>query len=81
MATTSSSRTTRQVLEIVLFFHKDNRKDMFPPPNRHYHDASGPGVLGVQKKGAGRGRGKHSPASGELGLEDGSTNDDDDPDI
>lgn len=82
MGTTSSLRITiRRVLEIVQFFHKDNRKDMFPPPNRHYHNALGLGVLGVQKKGAGRGKGKHGSASGELGLEEGGTNDDDDPDI
>lgn len=82
METTSSSRMViRQVLEIALFFHKDNRKDSFPPPNRHRHNALGPGVLGVQKKGAGRGKGNHGSASGELGLEEGGTNDDDDPDI
>lgn len=82
MEITSSSRTTiRQMLEIVEVLHKDNRKDSFPPPNRHYHNASGPGVLGVQKRGASRGKWKRGSASGELGLDEGGTNDDDDPDI
>lgn len=71
------------MLEAVFFHgHKDDKKDSFPPPppsHHHYHNASsGQGVLGVQKKGAGRGR---SGCSGELGLEEGGSDEDDDPDI
>lgn len=55
--------------------NKNNNKDTFPPHN--YKHASGPGVLGVQKKGVGRADG----STGELGLEEGGSDENDDPDI
>lgn len=55
-----------------------NKKDKnaFPPPHNHKH-ASGPGVLGVQKKG----KGQTDGSTGDLGLEEGSSDENDDPDI
>lgn len=57
-----------------LFPNKGNKNI----PHEHHYNASGPGVLGVQKNGAGRGQGG---SSGELGLEESGSNEDDDPDI
>lgn len=57
-------------------FTPTKNKDTFPPPHNHKH-ASGPGVLGVQKKGVGRADG----STGELGLEEGGSDENDDPDI
>lgn len=68
---------TRRVLEVLFLFNQDNKKQIFPPPppNRRY--ASGLGVLGVQKN---SGRNKDG-FRGDLGLEEGGVNEDDDPDI
>lgn len=57
-------------------FTPNKNKDTFPPPHNHKH-ASGSGVLGVQKKGAGRADG----SAGEFGLEEGGSDENDDPDI
>lgn len=63
----------------ALFSHKDNKKNAPSDTNDHY-DASGPGVLGVQNNGAGRGNGKGG-SPGELGLDESGSGEDDDPDI
>lgn len=70
---------TRPVLEalFLLFDNKnDKQKQSFPPPSNHRY-ASGSGVLGVQKPGGGN----KNRSSGEMGLEEGGTGEDDDPDI
>jgi hypothetical protein len=75
MGTTSSSRILRR-LPPERFTPNKNKKDTFPPPYKHKH-ASGPGVLGVQKRGMGRADG----SAGELSLEEGGLDKNDDPDI
>ena len=75
MEVTSSSRIRTRLLP-EKFTPNKNNEDKFPPPRNHTH-ASGPGVLGVQKKGMGRADG----STGELGLEEGGLDENDDPDI
>lgn len=58
-----------------MFFPNEDNKNI---PHNHHHNASGPGVPGVQKNGAGHGKGG---SSGELSLEEGGFDEDDDPDI
>lgn len=67
------------MLEAVfpLFDNKyDKRKQSFPPPSNHRY-ASGSGVLGVQKASGGN----KNRSSGESGLEEAGSGEDDDPDI
>lgn len=76
MATTSSSRTTRtRALETFT----PDKKETFPPPYNHWYNDSGSGVVGVQKNGGKKRRAGGSP--GDLGSEEGASNEDDDPDI
>ena len=61
-----------------VFFTPD-KKETYPPPHNHRYNESGSGVLGVQKNGGNKRRAGDSP--GELGLEEGGSSEDDDPDI